>query len=185
MRSAIVSTAIAAGLVSALGLADVGSTLLAQGGEVAVKRGEYLAILGGCHDCHTPFKMGANGPEPDMSLALSGHPAGEALPPPPPPTGPWVWTATATNTAFAGPWGISYSPNLTSHANGLGRWSLKMFTDAMRTGRHGGVGRPILPPMPWQNLSRLTDEDMQALFAYLKSVEPQPNAAPASVPAGR
>ena len=36
--------------------------------------GKYLVDTSGCHDCHTPWHMGANGPEPDMSRALSGHP---------------------------------------------------------------------------------------------------------------
>ena len=39
-----------------------------------VKRGEYLVTVGGCHDCHTPWVMGSNGPEPDMKRGLSGHP---------------------------------------------------------------------------------------------------------------
>src|SRR5580765_355411 len=39
-----------------------------------VKRGEYLVTVGGCNDCHTPLKMGPQGPEPDMSRMLSGHP---------------------------------------------------------------------------------------------------------------
>ena len=38
-----------------------------------IKRGEYLVIIGSCHDCHTPLMMGPNGPEPDMSRALSGR----------------------------------------------------------------------------------------------------------------
>ncbi len=40
-----------------------------------VARGKYLVNTSGCHDCHTPFKMGPNGPEPDMSRMLSGHPS--------------------------------------------------------------------------------------------------------------
>ena len=42
-------------------------------------RGLYLVNTSGCHDCHTPWKMGANGPEPDMSRALSGHPESIAI----------------------------------------------------------------------------------------------------------
>ena len=42
--------------------------------EDKVGRGKYLVTTSGCHDCHTPAKMGPNGPEPDMSRALSGHP---------------------------------------------------------------------------------------------------------------
>src|SRR5215212_12114515 len=89
-----------------------------------IKRGEYLVNFGGCHDCHTPLKMGPKGPEPDMSRALSGHPAQLVLPPAPQNKGPWMWTGAATNTAFAGPWGISYARNLTpDQVSGLGIWN--------------------------------------------------------------
>src|SRR5687768_6757056 len=65
-----------------------------------VERGRFLVHVGGCNDCHTPFKMGPKGPEPDMSRMLSGHPETMILPPPPKPQGPWIMTAAATNTAF-------------------------------------------------------------------------------------
>lgn len=171
----IATTVFVAGL-----MATAGSTRLAsQGGASdAVKRGEYLVRFGGCNDCHTPFKMGANGPEPDMSRMLSGHPAGMKLPPAPGPTGPWLWHGAATNTAFAGPWGVSYAINLTSDATGLRNWTEQMFVSAMRTGQHTGKGRPILPPMPWQSLNSLTDADLKAVFAYLRTVPPVRNAAP-------
>ena len=66
-----------------------------------------------CNDCHTPLKMGAKGPEPDMTRMLSGHPSQLVMPQAPSHKGPWMWTGAATNTAFAGPWGISYARNLT------------------------------------------------------------------------
>ena len=57
----------------------------------------------------------------------------------------------ATNTAFAGPWGVSFTANLTpDKETGLGKWTEEMFIATMRTGRHQGKGRPILPPMPVQ-----------------------------------
>src|SRR5215831_2345188 len=86
-------------------------------------RGEYLVNLGGCHHCHTPLKMGPKGPEPDMSRMLSGHPAAMVLPPAPKMSSPWTWASVATNTAFAGPWGLSYAINLTPDATGLGNWT--------------------------------------------------------------
>jgi hypothetical protein len=58
---------------SAQGAAPTGA---AAGSRVA--HGEYLVKTGGCNDCHTPWKMGDNGPEPDMSKMLMGHPAGLA-----------------------------------------------------------------------------------------------------------
>lgn len=149
-----------------------------------VKRGEYLATIGGCHDCHTPMKMGPKGPEPDMSKMFSGHPADAKMPPPPDlGKGPWLWAGAATNTAFAGPWGVTYSANLTADkGTGLGSWKVNDFVKAMRTGKHAGVGREILPPMPWQNLARMTDGDLRALYAYLQSVPVISNAVPQYAP---
>jgi hypothetical protein len=85
-------------------------------------------------------------------------------------------------TAFVGPWGMSFAANLTpDEQTGIGLWSEEHFINAMRTGKHMGAGRPILPPMPWSNLSRATDEDLQAMFAYFKSLKPVRNQVPAPV----
>jgi hypothetical protein len=147
-----------------------------------VARGKYLVSAMGCHDCHTPWKMGPRGPEPDMSRALSGHPADLTMPPPPPVPAPWAWVGGATNTAFAGPWGVSFTANLTPDAEtGLGSWTPEIFIAALRTGRHEGKGRPILPPMPYRMIANLTDEDLRAVFAYLQSVPPLRNRVPAPV----
>jgi hypothetical protein len=158
----------------------------AQGERVV--RGEYLVKIMVCNDCHTPWKMGQNGPEPDMSRFLSGHPEQlGTLPPAPKGSGPWVASIAATNTAFAGPWGVSYTANLTPDQNtGLGIWTEEMFIKAIRTGRHMGVSRPILPPMPWTEFRKATDEDLKSVYAYLRTIkpianhvpEPQPPAAP-------
>jgi mono/diheme cytochrome c family protein len=145
-----------------------------------IKRGEYLVTVAGCNDCHTPWKLGANGPEPDMTRMLSGHPEKMAMPPAPKlPPGPWVMTAAGTNTAWAGPWGVSFTANLTpDKATGLGQWTLRNFVDTVRTGRHLGRGRPILPPMPWFNVAKMTDADLEAVFAYLQSIPPVNNRVP-------
>src|SRR5262245_31765480 len=74
-----------------------------------VERGAYLVKTMGCNDCHTPLKMGPRGPQPDMTRALTGHPQDLVMPPPPPASGPWIWHGAATNTAFAGPWGVSFT----------------------------------------------------------------------------
>src|SRR5690242_21007741 len=125
-----------------------------------VKRGGYLVGAMGCNDCHTPWKLGPKGPEPDMTRALSGHPADFAVPPPPKLEGAWAWSGAATNTAFAGPWGVSFTANLTPDMEtGLGKWTAETFIAALRTGRHEGKGRPILPPMPYRMIGTLTDED--------------------------
>ena len=147
-----------------------------------VARGKYLVTFGLCNDCHTPMKEGRNGPEPDMTRMLSGHPADLVMPTPPAPRGPWLWSGAATNTAFAGPWGVSFTANLTPDKDtGLGNWTESMFMAAIRTGRHEGKGRPILPPMPYPFVATLTDEDLKSVFAYLQSIPPLRNKVPAPV----
>jgi hypothetical protein len=149
-----------------------------------VARGLYIVNAGGCHDCHTPLKMGERGPEPDMTRALSGHP--ETLSIATAPTlgqGPWLWAGAATNTAFAGPWGISYAANLTPDVNtGLGIWTEDMFVRAIRTGRHMGASRPIAPPMPWPAFRNYSDEDLHAIWSYLRSLKPMTNHVPDYLP---
>ena len=149
-----------------------------------VARGKYLVATSGCHDCHTPLKPGANGPEPDMARALSGHPQSLVMPPAPAlPPGPWLVTMAATNTAFAGPWGVSFTANLTPDADtGLGQWTLKNFVDTIRTGRHMGRGRPVLPPMPIPAYSNFTDDDLEALYSYLRTITPISNRVPEPLP---
>lgn len=147
-----------------------------------IARGKYLVQFGGCSDCHTPVKMGPNGPEPDLTRYLSGHPAEAQFPPPPKLGGPW-FAATGGFTAWAGPWGISYAFNLTPDNNtGIGIWTEDIFVKAMRTGRHYGVAREILPPMPWRAVAGLSDEDLKAVFAFLRSVPPVHNRVPDPVP---
>ena len=147
-----------------------------------VARGKYLVTISLCNDCHTPFKMGPKGPEPDMSRMLSGHPEGLKMPAPPPSNGPWVWSGGATNTAFAGPWGVSYTANLTpDKVTGIGIWSEEMFVKTIRTGRHWGVARPILPPMPWHIYRNLTDEDLKSVYTYLRTIKPIRNQVPDAV----
>ena len=148
-----------------------------------VTRGKYLVTTSGCNDCHTPWKVGANGPEPDMSRMLSGHPEKMELPAPPQPVGPWMVSAAATNTAWSGPWGISYTANLTpDKETGLGKWTLRQFTDTIRTGRHLGRGRPILPPMPIPMYKHFTDEDLAAIYSYLQTIPAVQNRVPEPVP---
>jgi hypothetical protein len=127
--------------------------------------------------------MGPKGPEKDTARGLSGHPEDLRLPPPPKLEGPWNWAGSATMTAFAGPWGISYAANLTPDGDsGIGNWREKDFIQTMRTGKHLGVARPILPPMPWQALGSLPESDLRAIFAYLKAQPAVKNKVPGPVP---
>jgi mono/diheme cytochrome c family protein len=168
----------------ALGAAAL-STALAQpaSAQDKVARGKYLVTTSGCHDCHTPWVMGAKGPHPDMTRALSGHPGEIQLPPAPKASGPWIVSASATNTAWSGPWGVSYTANLTPDPEtGLGKWTLKNFKDTIRTGRHMGRGREILPPMPIPMYRNFSDADLEAIFAYLQSIPPLRNRVPEPLP---
>ena len=159
----------------------------AKASQAQIKRGEYFVTTMGCVDCHTPFKMGAKGPEPDMTRYMSGHPAELKMPPAPQAAMPWMGAMSATMTAWSGPWGVSYTANLTPDPEtGLGKWTEQMFVDAIRTGRHMGKGRPILPPMPQPALKNATDADLKAIFAYLRSIKPIVNKVPEPLePAGR
>lgn len=153
--------------------------------ETNVQRGEYLVNTIGCADCHSPKVMGVHGPEIDKNRAFSGYPAGETLP-------------TIANrgvlkdyalfnmslTAAVGPWGTSFAANITPDDTGIGTWTESQFITAMKKGKYKGQeqGRNLLPPMPWQFYSHLTDDDLIAIFAYLKNQRPVENVVPAPLP---
>lgn len=175
-----VSRAASAAMAIAMAATSVAAVAAGDAKADKIARGKYLVTTAACHDCHTPFKLGANGPEPDMSRMLSGHPEALVMPPAPRlPEGPWMMTTSATNTAWAGPWGVSFTANLTPDAEtGLGKWTLKNFKDTLRTGRHMGRGRPILPPMPIPAYSQFNDADLEAIFTYLQSIPAVKNRVP-------
>jgi hypothetical protein len=107
-----------------------------------VKRGAYLVTMAGCRDCHTPADKGA--PLPNMDLA--------------------------GGQIFEGPWGRVATPNLTPDPSGIPYYDEALFLQALRTGY---VRARILNQiMPWRNYGGMTDEDLKAIFAYLKSVKP-------------
>jgi mono/diheme cytochrome c family protein len=143
-----------------------------------VARGKYLTTIAGCNDCHSPKVMTPQGPGPDTTRLLSGHPQNEKL-------------ATVINTqdwilfnnsltAFVGPWGVSYAANLTPDETGIGNWKFEQFLTAIRKGKSKGLegSRPLLPPMPWQMYRTMTDEDLKAVFTYLKSLPAVSNRVP-------
>jgi hypothetical protein len=154
-----------------------------------VKRGEYLVEIMGCHDCHTPVVQGPKGPPvPDRTRSLSGHPKGLLYP---------TWSPEDLQkrntlamfgpmlTVAAGPWGVSFASNLTPDKDtGMGEWIEEAFIQAMRTGKHQGQpnGRDILPPMPWPAYKHATDEDIKAIWAYLRTIPPIKNKVPEPVP---
>jgi mono/diheme cytochrome c family protein len=150
-----------------------------------VARGKYLVTVASCNDCHTP-KLPPTGPLPetDMTRLLSGHPHDEAIT-----SGPnsadktWVWGGNPGMTAFYGPWGVSFAANLSPDTTtGLGGWSEDMFIQTLRNGKHMGTGRNLIPPMPWNWINQMTDEDLKAVFAYLKSIPAVHNEVPQPIP---
>jgi mono/diheme cytochrome c family protein len=150
-----------------------------------IASGERLVHLLDCTACHTPKVMTPKGPQPDSSRLLSGQPADEKLPAVPEgvigPTG-WGGVFNGNQTAWAGPWGVSFATNLTPDMDtGIGGWTEEMFVEAMRTGRHVEDGSPFLPPMPTYAL--LTDNELHAVFTYLKSIKPVANKVPEALPA--
>ena len=149
-----------------------------------VKRGEYIVTTGLCHDCHTPLVMGPGGPEPDMKRALSGHPQDIAVKAPANLSEPWTAAASSTLTAWSGPWGVSFSANLTPdpETGRLRDFTEEQFIQTLRTGRHQGQGRQILPPMPWPFIGKMTDEDLKAVLAYLRQIPPVRNKVPDPIP---
>ncbi|GJM34325.1 MAG: hypothetical protein DHS20C18_33260 [Saprospiraceae bacterium] len=129
--------------------------------------------------------MTDHGPVPDPSRLLSGHPANEKLQPV---TDKKVLENYAlfnmSLTAAIGPWGTSFSANLTPDDTGLGNWSLDQFIKALQEGKFKGMdnGRMLLPPMPWQNFVNLTNNEIAAIWAYLQSIPPVNNVVPAPIP---
>lgn len=159
--------------------------LLSKKDAAAVARGRYLVTVSGCNDCHSPKIFTAQGPQLDRTRLLSGHPANERLPAlPAGVVGPGKWGAVASSdmTAWVGPWGTSFAANLTPDPTGIGGWTSEMFIKTMRTGKHMGVGRRILPPMPWAEVGKLSNRDLKAIFAYLKTLRPISNLVPQPIP---
>lgn len=150
-----------------------------------VEWGEHLVTILDCNICHTPKKMSAKGPVLNLDLMLSGRASGQ----------PGLdinreeieakgLSVTGDLTEWAGPWGVSYAGNLTPHATGIGSWSEEQFFLAMREGKYKGLseGRTLLPPMPWESFSHMTDDELRAIFTYLKSIKPIDNLVPAALP---
>ncbi len=149
-----------------------------------LKHGEYLVNTIGCGDCHSPKKMGEMGPEEDVEKRFSGHPAGTPLPPiDKSQLQNWALFSHDLTTAV-GPWGVSFAANLTSDPTGIGNWTLDQFKKSLREGKFKGMdnSRQLLPPMPWYNFAKLTDEDLEAMFVYFKSTKPIENVVPAAIP---
>jgi|KBSMisStaDraftv2_1062788.scaffolds.fasta_scaffold01794_5 hypothetical protein len=148
------------------------------GYETQIQWGEHLVTIGGCHDCHTPKKMTAQGPVNDSSLMLSGHPEKQPAPSVDrKQTETKGLVVTQDFTAWIGPWGISYSANLTPDESGTGRWTEEQFIYAIKNGVSKGLpgARPLLPPMSMMPVRDMTVDELKAIFAYLRTVKPIKN----------
>jgi mono/diheme cytochrome c family protein len=124
-----------------------------------IARGKQIATVSGCNDCHTPGTLfGA----PDFDRTLAGSELG-----------------------WSGPWGTTYARNLTPDPEtGLGYYKAHEIVAAIKSGKRLD-GQPMLPPMPWQNLLALSDEDLNALAEYLESLPPISHAVPERLPPGK
>ena len=144
--------------------------------EEIIQRGKALVSTSACHDCHSPKIFTNEGMIPDTTRLLSGHPQDESFPKIPAEREGWVLFSMGL-TASVGPWGISYAANLTPDDTGIGNWTYAQFETAIRKGRYKGLegSRPLLPPMPWQQFKNFSDQDLEAIFTYLKSIKPVNN----------
>jgi len=109
------------------------------------RRGQYLVTIANCADCHTPMDRGRS----DESKAFAG------------------------GNQFKGPWGNVVSANITPDKTGIGYYNEKLFLEVMRTGNV--MGRQLNPIMPWSTYRNMTEDDLKAIWAYLRTVKPVEN----------
>jgi hypothetical protein len=150
-----------------------------------IARGEYLVTTTGCDDCHSPKKMGPNGPEVIAETRLSGFPQNAQLPKLNISDVKKGFILFAPDlTAAVGAWGVSFAGNITSDATGIGNWTEENFIRAIRHGKLKGLenSRSLLPPMPWNQYRNMTDTDLKSIFAFLKTTKPVDNVVPAPKP---
>ena len=108
-----------------------------------VAYGDYLVRIGACRDCHTP--MDAQGQAvPDMEFG--------------------------GGFTLTGPFGQVASVNITTDASGIPYYTPELFIEMMRTGMVRS--RKIHDVMPWAMYGRQTDDDLRAMFAYVRTIAP-------------
>jgi len=161
-------------LVAVASVALVGAQATAAQDSM-VERGKYLVGITGCHDCHSPKLEGM---KPDPARILSGRPSTTKVPS----KGDGEVHASEDLTAWTGGWGQSVASNLTPDpATGLGmRYSEAKFIQTMRTGKKP-EGVQLLPPMPVDVYVNMKDDDLKAIYAYLKTIKPIRNAVRAGL----
>ena len=110
-----------------------------------VKHGWYLVRIAQCNDCHTPSDVKGNA-RTDMMFGGGAR--------------------------MKGPWGDVVTPNITPDPSGISHYDEMMFIKTIRTGRASGGVRQLNPLMPYSYFKNMTDDDLKAIFAYLRTVKP-------------
>lgn len=116
-----------------------------------IERGEYLASIGGCNDCHTPGYLMNNGNVPKTEW-LKGDAFG-----------------------WRGPWGTTYPRNLRLFVKDLSEEQWVKEAKSLRR----------RPPMPWFNLNKMHEDDLRAVYHFIKSLGEPGEQAPAFIPPGQ
>jgi mono/diheme cytochrome c family protein len=116
--------------------------------------GAYMTNASGCMECHTDVKQGQIIP----ALAFSG------------------------GREFLFPDGsVLRSSNITPHETGIGAWTEEMFIARFKMYADSAYVSPAIPMgefntiMPWIMYGRMTNEDLSAIYAYLRTVKPLEN----------
>jgi mono/diheme cytochrome c family protein len=137
-----------------------------------IERGNYLVNhLGHCVGCHTP--LAPNG-ESDMKFYLSGVPAKYA----------GTTVGRSQVAGFPGPRGARfYAKNLTPDPEtGLGRWSEEQFVQTFKNGVSPDGTKYAISPMEWNIYANMKEEDVRAIYRYLRTIKAIPNKVPANIP---
>ena len=117
-----------------------------------VKWGQYLVTIASCTECHTPRVRGG---------VVSGMEYGGGF-------------------MLKGPWGASAGANITPDASGIGYYDENLFIQVMRTGYV--KARKLNSIMPFEEFGKLTDDDLKAMFAYLRTLKPVKHRVDNSLP---
>jgi mono/diheme cytochrome c family protein len=118
---------------------------LPAGSTEQVKHGWYLVRIAQCNDCHTP----ANEDGSAKTEMMYGG-----------------------GLRNQGAWGDVVTPNITSDPSGISHYDEAMFIKTIRTGHASGGVRELNTFMPYRNFRNMTDDDLKAIFAYLRTVPP-------------
>jgi hypothetical protein len=150
------------------------------GFESQVKWGEHLVTVSACHDCHSP-KKGFGLDSAHLLAGYIGTPVADVSRKDAQSKG---WAVKTDLTSWVGSWGVAYTANLTSDSTGIGKWNEERFIYAIRYGKYNGRAsdRDLIPVMPWTMYRNMTDDELKAIFAYLKSTKPVKNVVPRPTP---